>query len=1083
MSLKIDRVQLEIVIKNDKARQELRILEDESRKLQRELKKLPEGSDAFVKKSEELKKVTARMDELYDQIGLTGLSLKELGKRQRDLNAIMRNMDPRTTEYKNLKTQLDAVQNRMGELRGKADQSNLSIKKLADGFNRFALLGASVIAVVTGLAFKFSTLVKGNAELSDSFADVQKTTGLTATEVKGLYGELKKIDTRTSRKELLDLAYVAGKLGLSGEKNILGFVKAADKINVALGEELGDNAEESINAIGKIVDIFKVNKEFGIEEGMLKVGSAINSLGQASTANEGYIVDFTKRLGGIAPSADISVDKVMGLGATLDQLGQQVETSSTAVGQLFIAMGKRSEDFAKIANMNVKDFVDLLNTDANGALIKVLQGLKDNSTGLSSMAKAMDGMGLEGSRSIGIVSVLSNNIEILTQQQNLAKKSFDEGTSVLNEYNIKNETLGANLQKIGKAISGWFINSGFVSWTEKVVDNIADWIKLPLEEKMRDEQVEVNLLTQKLINQNISQEERLKAYKDLMAMQPKVLTGITQEDVATGLLSDKMNTLKTNLQEVNKEYVRNLLINKLREEQMGIADEIAENAKKLTELETEIINHYTTLSIAIQEEVAQGHKGREAWGREIEEVLNSGMSYNDQIRAFIEGEFYAPNTPLYRNLMQYRSLTNEIKETETELYKNIQDIDKQIENIAGKPVSKTEPTVTKKTDESGKPSGDVENTTNNKGLNIIKQPSELDIDLAIEKAINDMQAAIDKKAEDDEGLPGLELVNEENVEDESEYLIAKYKETLEGRKAMLKVYLDSGVISYEQYADEIAAIDKEIKNNTLKRVQETFGKIQELTQTSANIVNAIEEGANLETELRLKYGLITEEEADKERLKNRKKYADKQFQMEVAEILSSAAVAAIKTWEGYADMGPLGAILATAQTIALGTLTALQISNANKQRNIVKQLAKGKYDVIGKDDGNLYKNVPYTRSLSSGFVNNPVLVGETPEIVIDNAVSRRIATFNPEVLDIINYHRGKVTQFAEGKYNTISNDAAINTNNAVFDKMNNTLVYLVNTQNLLISKLSNLYAKIDYTSHKEEMDLMESIEGNASLGI
>ena len=72
MSLKIDRVQLEIVIKNDQSRKRLRELEDQSRQLKKELKKLPEGTEAWTQKFNQLKNVQDEMDELTNKIGITG---------------------------------------------------------------------------------------------------------------------------------------------------------------------------------------------------------------------------------------------------------------------------------------------------------------------------------------------------------------------------------------------------------------------------------------------------------------------------------------------------------------------------------------------------------------------------------------------------------------------------------------------------------------------------------------------------------------------------------------------------------------------------------------------------------------------------------------------------------------------------------------------------------------------------------------------------------------------------------------------------------------------------------------------------
>lgn len=83
-------------------------------------------------------------------------------------------------------------------------------------------------------------------KMSDVYADVMKYTGLTSEEVKTLNDELKKIDTRTPAEQLNILAGEAGKLGIQGVKNIRDFVEAADIINIALGEDLGEGAVKNI---------------------------------------------------------------------------------------------------------------------------------------------------------------------------------------------------------------------------------------------------------------------------------------------------------------------------------------------------------------------------------------------------------------------------------------------------------------------------------------------------------------------------------------------------------------------------------------------------------------------------------------------------------------------------------------------------------------------------------------------------------------------------------------------------------------------------------------------------------------------
>ena len=131
MSLKIDRVQLEIVIQQDQARQKMIELEDKIRSANRELKNIKkqsgENSDTYKKQAEVIKQLKQEYDNLYEEIGLTNLSLRDLGKRQKDLNAILRQLNPNTDAYKQYSEQLKEVKNRIKELRGTASEARFSL--------------------------------------------------------------------------------------------------------------------------------------------------------------------------------------------------------------------------------------------------------------------------------------------------------------------------------------------------------------------------------------------------------------------------------------------------------------------------------------------------------------------------------------------------------------------------------------------------------------------------------------------------------------------------------------------------------------------------------------------------------------------------------------------------------------------------------------------------------------------------------------------------------------------------------------------------------------------------------------------
>lgn len=450
MSLKIDRAELEIVIKNDTSRKRMRELEDDMRNIRREMKKLDESSPEFKGKLAELKKAQAEYDTLIDKIGLAGLNMKELRKRQQELNAIISQLPGTSPLYDQYRKQLNQVNDRLKELKGTAGDTQNSLSKLADGFNKYFNLGVTFAASITGASMAFRSMAEEVAKVDDIYSDVMKTTGMTHDEVVALNEEFKKIDTRTSRDELNKLATEAGKIGLSGKKDIMDFVEAGNQIRVALGEDLG---EDAITSIGKMVGVFQNSTKqlqgIGLKEQMLSVGSAINELGANSTASEPYLVQFAGRLGGISKQAKISMADILGYASALDQDMQQVEMSATAMQQFIMKLMGEPSKFAKLAGLNVKEFTKLLNEDTNAAIKQVLRALNEKGS-FQALIPVFQEMGLDGARATGVLSSMAGSIDKIDEAQRIANQAMTDGVSITKEYGLKNDNLAARLDKVKK---------------------------------------------------------------------------------------------------------------------------------------------------------------------------------------------------------------------------------------------------------------------------------------------------------------------------------------------------------------------------------------------------------------------------------------------------------------------------------------------------------------------------------------------------------------------------------------------------------------------------------------------------------
>ena len=310
-----------------------------------------------------------------------------------------------------------------------------------------------VAVVFDSIASKFSVLKQAMAEYVNEYADmaehmsgVKKYTGLAKEEVDALNESFKQMDTRTSREKLNDLAADAGRLGIQSRDAVLDFVEAADQINVALGEDLG---EDAVKNIGKLAQLFGDADKMGLKQAMLSSASVINELAQSSSASEGYLMDFTARLAGVGKQAGMTQAQVMAFGSVLDQNMVNVEKGATALQNVITALYAKPAMMAKVAGLNVKEFTQLLKTDGNAALLQFVDALRKAGK-MDALAPMLTDMKLSGAGVTQTLSTLAANIDTLKQTQQQATQAFTQGTSVTNEFNTANNTAQAQLEKAQK---------------------------------------------------------------------------------------------------------------------------------------------------------------------------------------------------------------------------------------------------------------------------------------------------------------------------------------------------------------------------------------------------------------------------------------------------------------------------------------------------------------------------------------------------------------------------------------------------------------------------------------------------------
>ena len=410
--------------------------------------------ETLTSANKELTRVRAVGTEVVNTLGkLDTASAKEL---ERTIKSLRREMESGSIErgselWNKYSTALRAAENELEavreEMRGVGTDTENQIGGSLKGIESFVEKITNAFQRMRAWAEPY---VEAFAAIDDEMVGVMKYTGLARTEVEQLDQALLQINTRTTHEQLLQLAQDAGRLGIQSKEDILAFVRAADTINLALGEDLG---EDAIRNIAKLAQIFGDAEQLGLERAMLATASTINELAQSSTAAEPYLAEFASRLGSIGATAGLTQAQILAYASVMDQSGINVERAATALQNVIMRLYQDPAKAAEVAGLEVKAFTDLIRTDANEALLQWAQAMGNMKGGLSDTAPALKSLHMAGSGVSEMIMNLANNTTLLRTTQQQATAAFQQATSATNEAAAAQSSAAARLEILKNRIS------------------------------------------------------------------------------------------------------------------------------------------------------------------------------------------------------------------------------------------------------------------------------------------------------------------------------------------------------------------------------------------------------------------------------------------------------------------------------------------------------------------------------------------------------------------------------------------------------------------------------------------------------
>lgn len=433
---------------------EMRQLQKELTNLKESQKDLEKGTKEYAENADKIKEVQAEFDRVRDAADLATFSVKELKKFQGDLVKSIRDLVPGTEEYIRKTEQLKEVNTRLRDVRSDVTAIHDEVKP--GKWTQFKQILAAAFTV-TGLLELWGTLKQFGSEaidlavkLTDTYADMQKATGLTNKEVKDLDETLKTIDTRTAQDGLREMTVVAGQLGIEGKENIEGFVRGIDKANVALGDEFQGGVEEISKSLGGLKRIFADTKDMGYEEALTRIGSALNTLGATGSAKAPDIANFASRVAQLGDLAPKSAAEILGLGSGFLELNVSAEIASSGLKNVFTTGASDIPAFAAQLGISKQKMEDLINTNPNEFLFKLAESFKGATP--TQMVAQLNQLGIRSQEGQAAVMLLAKNTDFFKDRQKTANQAAKEGTSIQEEFNIKNTNDAAIKDKQTKAL-------------------------------------------------------------------------------------------------------------------------------------------------------------------------------------------------------------------------------------------------------------------------------------------------------------------------------------------------------------------------------------------------------------------------------------------------------------------------------------------------------------------------------------------------------------------------------------------------------------------------------------------------------
>lgn len=336
------------------------------------------------------------------------------------------------------------------------------------------LRGLGSVVVLAGL----NKLSNAAEKFEFGLVGVGKTTDIVGDKLQALGTDIQNLSFKipVMTNQMLNIATVAGQLGVKGTNNILAFTSAISKLRLTT-----DLVDESFASASLARILTVTNTDLSKVENF---ASAIVKLGNNSAATESEILNVATRVAQTTAAFDTSAQDVAAMSATLREFGERAEAGGSAIGIFFRKMNRAirigGKEFAilnRVTGKSQEELLETLERNSTDAFVAILEGLKSlDAVGVENF---FDDMKINTNEVNRVIVPFIKNLDKLKEKLDLSRVEFINPTELDRELEQFSKTFFARMTIFKNSITAVMVDVGQVINDNimPALERIGNWVQ------------------------------------------------------------------------------------------------------------------------------------------------------------------------------------------------------------------------------------------------------------------------------------------------------------------------------------------------------------------------------------------------------------------------------------------------------------------------------------------------------------------------------------------------------------------------------------------------------------------------------